>query len=292
MSEEQIGLSHRNLIEKICRKYGNDSSSHSFASLYIWRESMGSRVYIGEDMFSFKCDAKGSNSWMFPCGNDNEKKEFINSRINEKDFKLCYIREKDIEFLNKHFYGKFVLEERPQDSEYIYDRQLWERIEGRKYAGCRNHIRRAMRDNDLYVKVISEEDIENIYRIISEWDRVKKIEGTTVTTDEHSARELISNFRELSVFGIVVYVEDVPFAVVAGFPLSNSMFDMCLAKQKRNLSGLSVYAKHQFVCLLEKKYKYINAEEDLGIEGLRIMKQQMQPIGQIKMFDGRFLKNE
>ena len=44
--------------------------------------------------------------------------------------------------------------------------------------------------------------------------------------------------------------------------------------------------------MLDKKYKYINAEEDLGIEGLRMMKKQMQPIGQIKMFDGRVLKNE
>jgi hypothetical protein len=36
----------------------------------------------------------------------------------------------------------------------------------------------------------------------------------------------------------------------------------------------------------------INAEEDLGIEGLRIMKEQMKPVDMIKMYNGRITVNE
>lgn len=292
MKEEKLELKHKNTIDKICNKYENFSSAHSFVSLFIWREIFGSNLCIDNEIFSLKCDTKGNNTWYFPCGNDTKKIQFINSKKAEKDFSLCYIQEKDVEFLEKHYPGEFVIEERPEDSEYIYDREAWESLEGRKYASCRNHIRRAMRDNNLSVKIITEDDLDNVYNIISVWDRVKHMEGTTGATDKHSAKTLIKNYNELSVFGIIVHVDDVPFAVVAGFPLSDNMFDMCLAKQKSTLSGLSVYAKHKFISLLDKKYKYINAEEDLGIEGLRIMKKQMQPIGQIKMFDGRLLKNE
>lgn len=292
MTEEKLDFKHKNKINQICDNYANSSSSHSFVSLYIWRDIFGSSLCIGNEMFSLKCDTKGENAWFFPCGDEKEKIEFIDSKKSEEKFSLCYIREEDLEFIKKYYPNDFIIEECPQDSEYIYDREAWERLEGRKYAAMRNHIRRAIKDNNLSVKIITEEDLDNVYNIISVWDRVKRMEGSNGDTDKLSAKTLIKNYRDLSVFGIMVYVDDIPFAVVAGYPLSDNMFDMCLAKQKSTLSGLSVYAKHQFITLLDKRYKYINAEEDLGIEGLRIMKQQMQPIGQIKMYDGRFIGNE
>jgi len=292
MIEKQISMDDKEKIEYICRKYGNFASSHSFASLYIWRETMGNVLCIGEDVFSVKCDVKGENAWFFPCGKEEDKINFIKNKMNEKDFLLCYMRECDKEFLNKNFPGQFEIQERQEDSEYLYDREAWEKLEGRKYATQRNHIRRAEKDNHLTVKNISEEDVDTVFSIISRWENGKHEEGVLGLTDEHSARELMCNYDALSVFGIIVYVNDSPYSVVAGFPLSENMFDMCLAKQKSNLSGLSAYAKYQFISNIDKKYKFINAEEDMGIDGLRIMKKQMQPIDQIKMFDGRALQNE
>lgn len=74
-------------------------------------------------------------------------------------------------------------------------------------------------------------------------------------------------------------------AIAAGYPLCEDVFDLVLVKQVECLTGLSVYARNQLVRLLPEKYKWINAEEDLGVEGLRTMKKQMKPTEILKMYN-------
>ncbi|MBQ3546047.1 MAG: DUF2156 domain-containing protein [Lachnospiraceae bacterium] len=290
--EKQLALEDKDKVESIRKKYNYNTSSHTFASLYIWRKTMGEILCIGDDFYTVKCESKGKNAWFFPCGEEQKQKSFVEKSIKNKDFYLCYMRDEDKKFLEENFKNKFLITEIESDNEYIYDREAFEKLEGRKYAALRNHIRRAERDNELAVELISKNKINDVINIIKDWEKLKTEDGSIENTDEIPSIKLIKNFDALSVYGIIVKVNEEPFAVVAGFPISEDTFDMCLAKQKSNLSGLSVFAKHQFVVNLDKKYKFINAEEDLGIDGLRIMKKQMQPIGQIKMYDGRLLSDD
>lgn len=289
MELTEIKLDDMEQIEHIRKKYNHYTSSHSFISMYIWRKEYQISLLLKEDFYTVKCDALGENTWFFPCGADENKIDFINENLEKNSFTLCYLREEDVDFLNCHFPGVFLVEEKTQDDEYLYSRLEWEELKGKKFAGIRNHIRRAIKDNELKIENISDVNIEQIFNIIKIWNKDKI--NNSINADEYAARELINNYKIWDVKGIIVYVNDEPYSVVAGFAISDDMYDMCLAKQKSNISGLSVYAKYNFIVSLPKQYSIINAEEDLGIEGLRIMKQQMQPIGKIKMFTGRITKD-
>lgn len=76
-------------------------------------------------------------------------------------------------------------------------------------------------------------------------------------------------------------------SVTAGYPLSEEIFDLSLSKQSRRLSGLSVYSRHALIRSLPEEYQLLNGEEDLGIAGLRQMKELMRPVSMIKMYEGR-----
>lgn len=282
MGLTELRLEDKEKIESIRKKYKHYTSSHSFISMYIWRKEYKLSLYLKKDIFTVKCEALGDNAWFFPCGSYKEKMNFISDNVASRDFILCYLREEDVKFLEQNFPGCFEFEGKNQDDEYLYSRLEWEELKGRKYAGIRNHIRRALKDNELKVEDISDENISQINNIISIWNSEKK-----ENADEHAAMELMKYYKEWDVRGIIVYVNNEPYAVVAGFAISEDMYDMCLAKQKGKLSGLSVYAKHSFITNLPENYSIINAEEDLGIQGLRTMKQQMQPIDKIKMYTGR-----
>ena len=82
----------------------------------------------------------------------------------------------------------------------------------------------------------------------------------------------------------LVFVDEEPYAIAAGFPLSDNCFDMSLAKQVDTLSGLTTYAKYALYNILPRQFDTVDTEEDLIISGLRTMKQQMGPIGKILMF--------
>lgn len=277
-------LKYKNRFEEIRKKYEYNTAAFSFASFYIWRDTLKFRLYMKDDMYSVWCGNFGENTWTFPCGGNSEKLDFVSKMMDSNSFEMVYLRQEDKEFLERNFPNAFSIEENIDSNEYIYDRLAWEELKGSKYGAMRNHIRRAVKDNELRVEQITKENVHEVYEIIESWDSYSGNLGSLGDTDKVAATQLILNYEKFEEKGIVVYVNGEPQAVVAGFPISDNMFDMCLAKQKRIIPGLSVYAKYMFVTSLPKKYEIINAEDDLGIEGLREMKRQMQPIGQIKSF--------
>ena len=281
---KEFDINDKEKFEAIRRKYEYNTAAYSFASFYIWKDTLNFKLYMEDDLYSVWCGKYGNNVWTFPCGSKENRIEFISSKIIEKDFAMIYLRKEDKAFLDEHFPGMFEIEEKLDCNEYIYDRDAWEALEGKKYGAMRNHIRRANKDNVLRVEKITCDNVDKVYEIIESWDSSREDVGSLGDTDKEATTLLIRNYRNFEEKGIVVYVNEEPYAVVAGFPISDTMFDMCLAKQKSILPGLSVYAKYMFVANLPKEYKIINAEDDLGIEGLRNMKRQMQPIGQIEIF--------
>lgn len=287
MDTKLLKLEDRQKIEYIRKKYNHDTSSHAFASLYIWKDDMKLSLYLKDEMFAVKSDLYGENTWFFPCGCKEDICDFLKEVMKIPNLTLLYIRNEDKIFLEEYFPEIFSFVERPDSHEYMYDRIKQQDLQGRKYSKLRNHINRVTKDHDLSYSNLNKENLDLAIDIISKWDNTSQENTTLFMTDKNASKTLLLNANKLDVSGILIYVEDIPYAVVAGFPLSKDTFDICVAKQKNNLSGLSVYAKNRFIKSIPNQYKYINAEEDLGIEGLRTMKNQMKPIGQVKMFEGR-----
>lgn len=287
MQTREIRLSDKETIEAIRKQYGHTTASHAFASLYIWREDLGIRLWLEEEVFTVKCGLLGSNTWFFPCGRTDRVCAVLQELLQEKELCLLYMRQEDKELLEEHFPGRFVIREAPSDSEYIYDRQEQEELKGRRFSAIRNHINRARRDHVLQVGPFTGKKLPFPVQSRSMAECQDLPDAGHCVGDETSTRILLSHANALEVQGVMVSVGEEPYAVVAGFALSDDTFDMCLAKQKQYLTGLSNYAKHEWIKTLPRQYTKINAEEDLGIEGLRTMKKQMQPVTQILMYEGR-----
>ena len=66
--------------------------------------------------------------------------------------------------------------------------------------------------------------------------------------------------------------------MTAGFPLTDGTFDIAVSKCVENLQGLSYYSKRELMRGVADRFAFINLEEDLELEGLRRMKQGLQPV--------------
>ena len=76
--------------------------------------------------------------------------------------------------------------------------------------------------------------------------------------------------------GAVLYVDDKPAAMTAGSEISELCFDVMFEKALRAYDGIYAVINNEFAKTLTR-YKYINREEDLGIEGLRRAKLSYYP---------------
>lgn len=238
---------------------------------------MGLSLLLREDVFSVKCLWKGENAWFFPCGADSGKESFITCHLPEPDFKLCYLTQSDTAFLSEHFPGQFRCVRDEGSDEYIYDREGHIALSGGDYANVRTQLHRAQRDHTLRTEPLSAENLADALEIIHEWARHSHPLARGLSDDEVD-EQAVTKAAALQISGVLVYADSVPQAVCAGFPLTQDTFDICVAKCRENLPGLSYYAKHALLLSLEPRFRYINLEEDLGIPGLRQMKQILAPV--------------
>lgn len=284
-----ITLQDGKTVDQLRQRYGHVSASHAFASLFIWQEEMKLSIYLEDRLFAVKCGCRGKNTWFFPCGEPARMCCFLRElkTATSDELRLCYMREEDVALVEEEFPEQFLIWERPEDHEYLYSREEQEKLSGRRFATQRNHIHRAEADHTLQSVPLNDETAAAALEIQHAWHRSSN--EPTDLCDDTAAKLLLRHRTQLDVCGIVVLMDGEPYALAAGYPLSRDTFDLALAKQKNTLSGLSAYTKHALIQSLPEQFTCINAEEDLGLDGLRTMKRQMRPTGRIKMFEGRLL---
>lgn len=281
----QITLSMRERIERIRYENGYITASHAFASLYIWKKEMGLSIYMEEGLFAVKCLWRGKNAWFFPCGSRETVRDFICRSLGEEELLFCYMRAQDIDFLNQVFPGRFQITERKCDHEYLYDRKEQQELKGKGFIAARKYIHRLEAGYKLEWKPLQPSNLTDAVSVVREWRGHS--EGVDGLMDKTASATLMEHWDELEASGIIVFVNGIPGAVMAGYPIGRNMFDISLAKQNCFVPGLAEYTRHAFFSFLPGDYTLANGEEDLGIEGLRLMKQRMRPVGQIQMYDGR-----
>lgn len=278
---KKIEISDKKTIDYIRKKYNHTTSSHAFQSLYIWKDDMKLELYLEPDFFAVKCLLEKDNEWFFPCGSKEKIKCFLSQFLGEK-ISFRYMREDDVKFLNEIAPNTYEIMEIPGDDEYIYSVQEQLELKGKKLRTVRNHISRVKRDHELRYEPITEDNMSEVIKVSNAWTR-KSTEQSNIQ-DVTASAYLLEKRADLDVMGVLVYVDEEPFAIVAGFPLSDNCFDMAMAKQVDTLSGLTTYAKYAMYNVLPPQYEFVNAEEDLGIEGLRMLKHQMGPVGKLLMY--------
>ena len=286
MDFKTIELSDRNTIEKIRKEYNHLLSSHAFCSLYLWQDVLKLCIACEDDFFAVRCEFKGENCFFFPCGSEKKKKEFIRKHLREKKFKLCYMSEADVDFLSRHFDGCFDITYDRNSCEYIYDKTELLSMSGGKFAKIRTKLHHLEREHSLRVEVLTRENSSNAKEIIDVWAENYEGHDSHPFDDIDVTIRAIDQADKLGLEGVITYVDGQPYAVTAGCGISETVFDLCVAKQKSAIPGLDYYAKINLYKIIPDRFTYINAEEDVGIEGLRIHKRDMRPIKLADIWEG------
>ena len=76
---------------------------------------------------------------------------------------------------------------------------------------------------------------------------------------------------------IIEYVKGTVVGYAAGTALSDDCMDEVIEKGRKDVTGIYQLLCNEFAIICAKGYKYINREEDLGVEGLRRAKESYCP---------------
>ncbi len=273
-----IELSQMGGIEDIRMKNGHILSSHAFVSLYLWQKDMNLTLHSGDDYYAVKCGIREGNSWFFPCGSDDAITRFIAEKMKDGQLNLCYLRDCDVEFLKKNFPGKWKFTHEEESDEYICNIEEYLKMEGSKFAGIRKKIRKIEKNYKLRTEKLSDDTLTDALDVLHSWKKDVHSTGSHDLTDNIATECALKEYRELGIDAVIIYIDDTPVSVFGGFRLCADTVDVVIGKNKRNtVNGIIYYALREYLKYTSDEIIYCNNEEDLGIEGIRMLKNHLCP---------------
>lgn len=281
-----LTMQDKEIFIKYLSQYKFATCEYSFANLVLWRKGCDIRYIVYKDSLIIKKkDFEGNYYFMQPLG---YKKEDLKSIIDKlQDYKeknnFQYLF-KDIEepFLNelKEIYKQEIsVVEDIDNFDYIYTQDSLANLSGKKLHGKKNHYNYFIKNYSYEVKDISELTVkEDCLEALKIWLQEKDETDENLNYESEGIKEIINNMGDLNLKGMAVYVEGKLAAFTIGEGTNNDMAIIHVEKGLPDVKGIYSFINKTFVENYFSDSKYINREQDLGIEGLRKAKKSYNPV--------------
>lgn len=257
---------------------------YSFTNLILWGHQKAAFLHGCALIFSH---FHGKSVYPYPVGSGDKKAavEAIvhDARMRGIPCRITGITNTDRTELERLFPGKFLLCANRDTYDYVYDIHDLADLRGRKFQSKRNHFNRFCSDHpDHQVLPITRELLPQVKAFADAWyTRRRETDplGDYLLENLAMARAF-NHFEEIGMDGIALMDNDRILAITMGSRLSNNTFDIHFEKALEDVSGAYNAVNCHFARYLRMKYpqiKYLNREDDMGLEGLRTAKLSYRP---------------
>ena len=282
----RITLGQRDAVNRIRAKYRHTLSAwHAFHSLFLWQNALRLTLHLEEELFAVKYGLAGENCYFMPCGAPNAVNAFLADLREQGGFRLFFLRSEDVRLLSQTFPSAFRFRYDRNSSEYLYDIDAGCLLKGKDYRNIRHKLQKIRNQHRITAEPLTADSIPAAEEIVRKWQAQKCLTDNSVLDDVRSSRCFFNNMLALSARGTIISLDGVPSAVAAGIPLSETVFDFCIHKQISNDRGLGTLSYQMLMQQLRGQYLLLNAEEDMGMAGLRLNKQEMKPCRMNRMWE-------
>lgn len=277
----KISLDDKDWIDDILNKYNNMSCEYSFGNNYMWANVYDLKVAEYNGFYIAALNEENGISFQYPAGIGDIKpviEELIKyCQEHSLKFMLHGITTDAKDNLEKLFPNRFEFENNRDYSDYIYNREDLALLAGKKYHGKRNHVKR-FKDNNWSFEKITPDNISDCLEMNRKWCEVNDCGIDPEKRKEACAiKRAFDKFFELGFFGGLLRVDGEVVAYSFGERLNSDTVVVHVEKAFGSIQGAYPTINQEFVLNLTEGYKYINREEDLGVEGLRKAKMSYYP---------------
>jgi hypothetical protein len=221
---------------------------------------------------------------MFPVG-EMPLKSAINLIVDDAHernlhFKIIGATREMYDLLSEEFTARFEFLPNRDASDYLYLTEKLISLSGKKLQSKRNHINKFKAENKnwAYRKITDDKGIADCITMLQEWEKVEKERLLETQQFEYQAiMTMLENFFILELVCGAIYVDNRIVAFSLGEQLTDDTFVIHCEKAFSGIQGAYSIINQQFVQNEASNFKYVNREEDLGIENLRKAKLSYQP---------------
>jgi hypothetical protein len=271
MQIEKLGLQHKDLLSQRLRRVAAPISEYSFPNLYLFRGNHDYEVVLDRDVF-IRGRSYDGRLFLMPTTDVRAiDPDYLKSLMPLADFLFPVPEEWLATFPPDEFETTFG----EGDADYVYTVEKMSTYGGRKLHKKRNLLKQFVEAYPHDALPLTNDRLDQARSILEDWVGTSAMDPAD--TDYGPCREALDRYDELVLCGGIYYADKEPAGFVLGEELNDETFVLHFAKARTKFKGIYQYMFNNFAKILPPKYRYLNLEQDLDKENLRVFKSSYVP---------------
>ena len=294
---KRLELSDKAHYDNILMNCGERGCEYGFVNLFLWGRQKAAFV---KDFLVVQSQFDRRSVYPFPVG-QGDVKPVLDAIIHDARARgipccLTSLTGPECELLEQFYPGQFRFHCNRDNFDYIYDINGLADLKGRKYQKKRNHLNRFRETHpDCQFIPIGEVSTGVLSTMLNEWYESHR--AANPGTNYHMEEVAISRalrFREaLGLEGLALMEDGKLMAFTMGSRLNGETFDIHFEKAIEEAAYAAI--NQGFARYLRDKHpelRWLNREDDMGLEGLRKAKLSYNPDRMIEKCWARLWEEE
>lgn len=276
-------------VNSILAEHPTRCCDYNFTTLYAWQTTFDTNIAAVCNCLVARYTIPDlGERYLFPLGSPQDvlsavmllKEHCLSAG---RQLTLVCVTAQNEDFLNRHFPGIFTFKEDRNGMEYLYETESMVTMSGRHLSGKRNHMKHFLaKQHEWTTEPISQDNIRECIEMESGWRFKEAHEDSGFLDDDSSAFiRCMESYDALNMEGMLIRCQGTIAALAAGIIIPGSdTFDLHFEKARRDVTGAYPMIASEFAKYIHEKHpeiRYINREDDMGLEGLRRSKLSYHP---------------
>ena len=271
-----LDMENKAAYDRFLLATGPRGCEYNFANLYLWGRQRA--AFYGDSLVFFS-QFNRKSVYPFPLtrGDIKPALDAIIQDAKKRGIpcRLTGLLEADRQTLEALYPGQFRFHFDRDGFDYIYAIDDLAELKGRKYQRKRNHLNR-FRQNypDYTVEPITDENTAEVVQLLDTWyaDRLLADPLADFQMEQSAIYKALRHRQALGIEGLVLRHNGQLLAMTMGSHLTGDSFDVQFEKALDRADGAYPAICWEFARYLRAKYphlRWLNREDDMGLEGLR-----------------------
>ncbi len=184
------------------------------------------------------------------------------------------------EFVQKHpeLSDRFEVTDDPDNADYVYRSDHLAELRGNLLAKKRNLVSQFLRSYpDYQCRTFPVGSTTQCMALIDRWEEDKGGGSPDLEIERQALMMALENYAPLGYEGLCLHVGETPVALAIFSPQTSDMITVHFEKFDRRFKGAAQMINRETARAIQRRFNWINREQDMGDEGLRQAKRSYGP---------------
>ena len=277
----KITIEDKELIKSFYSRKNYYLCAYSFTTTFMWQSNYQREIAVSDGILYSKYTVDNGNVYFCPPMGEGDYSKAIQklaeyASANGQPLNFGSIPKDYIEKIEQSMPGVYEFVYDRDSADYIYTSESLMYLKGKKLHGKRNHINKFLNTySDWSYEELTDANTKEFFDFHVKW--CENVGSDSFLGETCALAVALKNREALDIKGALLRVNRKIAAITLGSESFEDTFIVHIEKADSDIDGAYQMINQQFAQHNFGKYKYIDREEDMGIEGLRKAKLSYHP---------------